>query len=297
MNEHLFRLLPHTLARIFVCMALAFVASSCAASRGIDPSKPRAEAPYPVKLSPSDDRVKAARDAWTRLLSEQGVANPPAATFHPITATIISLPSALSAPLRLPSVGGAEGKEPSDEEMREALRRFLATAGGVLGVQPAELSLVAYDDAGSGLTRAVYRQTPFEFPLRGEFGRVEITFTPDRRITSLSSTAIPEVERLRRAFAALQQDRLNAEKAAAAINGRALTYTDAAGNAQTRNVAAQGETAVRELVVYPVPSKTEPETIELYLAWEVAIGGGPPLFVYVDAFTGGQIAVVGAGEN
>ena len=289
MNEHLFRLPLHALARAIACAALAFAATGCAASRGIDPTKPRAEAPYPVKLSPGAERDRFAREAWTRLLSDQGIANPPAATFHPITATISSLPSTLASPLRLASVGG---EKPSGEEMREALRRFLATASGVLGVQPSELSLVAYEDAGGGLTRTVYRQTPFEFPLRGPFGRVEITFTPDRRITSLSSTAIPEVERLRRAFAGLPQDRLTSEAAAAAVNGRTLTYIDAAGNAQTRTVAAQGGTAVRELVIYPVASKTEPETIELHLAWEVAVGGGTPLIVYVDAFTGKQIAVI-----
>jgi hypothetical protein len=278
----------HAARRALVCAALALLASACAASRGVAPEKPSAGPPYPVTLTASADRERATRDAWARLLTDQGVANPPAPDLQPITATLAAIPSTLAAPLRLPRVG-EEGKQMGEEETREALRRFLASATPLLGVQPAELSLETYEDAGGGAKRAVYRQTPFEFPLRGDYGRVEVTFAPDLRVLKLSSTAIPDVERLRRAFAALKQDRLAADKVAATLGGRAVTYVDASGNVQTRTVA-QGEAQPREVVVYPVLSAADPSTLELHLAWEVLAPGPNPLLVYLDAFSGEQLA-------
>lgn len=277
------------------CAALALLASACAGSRGVDPAKPSAGAPYPVTLTASAERERATREAWGRLLAEQGVTSPPAPELQPITATLAAIPAALSAPLRLPRVG-EPGKEVGEEETRESLRRFLASAAPLLGVAPAELSLEAYGDAGGGATRAVYRQTPFEFPLRGDYGRVEITFAPDLRVLRLSSSAVPEVERLRRAFAALQQDRLTADKAAATLTGRAVTFLDPSGNVRTRTVA-QGEAQTREIVVYPVLSASDPSTLELHLAWEVLAAGPAPLIVYIDAFSGEQLAARPADEQ
>lgn len=284
----------HALVLAVVCAALATLFAGCAAaSRGVDPSKPQPGAPYPATLSASEERAKAARDAWARLLADQGLTGHPTPELRPITATLTALPSApAAASLRLPRVGGEDGKEPTEEETREALRRFLAGAATPLGALPSELSLVSYESAPGGLKRAVYQQNPFEYPLRGGFGRVEITLTADRRVANLSSTAIPDAERLRRALALAPQDRITSEKAAASLAGRTLTFTDAAGNAQMRAVASQGETSARELVVYPLQAERDPTTLELHLAWEIAVGGaaGKPLLVYVDAVTGVQLA-------
>jgi hypothetical protein len=63
-------------------------------------------------------------------------------------------------------------------------------------------------------------------------------------------------------------------------------------------VGAQGQTSVRELVVLPVRAPADAATLELRVAWEVAVGGGgSPLLVYVDAVTGEQISVVNAAES
>ena len=290
---------PRALARVFVCAFLAAAVCGCAAaSRGADPSQPRSESSYPLTLAASEERAKAALDAWMRLAGERGVAAPGQPEWQPITATLRALPQASGPPLLLPRVDGEDGKGPTDEETREALRRFLASAAPMLGVVPAELSLIAYDDAGGGLKRATYQQNPFLYPLRGGYGRVEVTFAGDRRVVGLSSTAIPGAEGLRRALAAsLAPSKITAERAVASISGRTLTYADAAGNTQTRDVGAQGQTSVRELVVLPVRSKTDAGTLELRVAWEVAVGGGAPLLVYVDAVTGEQISVVRAAES
>lgn len=282
-------------ARALACAVLVALACGCAASRGADPTQPRAGSTYPVALVASEERAKAARDAWARLSTDAGDTTPTQPELRPVTATLSALPLTDGPTLRLPSVGGADGKAPTEEETREALRRFLAGAAPLLGVVPAELSLVGYDDAGEGLKRATYQQTPFLYPLRGGYGRVEVVFAPDRRVVRLSSTAIPDAERLRRAFAAAPQDRITAERAAQSLAGRTLTYTDAQGNARTRTVSEQGETSVRELVVYPLQAERDPTTLELHLAWEIAVAGS--LVVYVDAISGVQLAAVPAPET
>lgn len=257
--------------RAFAALFACAVAFGCAASRGADPAPARpAGPPYPVTLAASDERVKAARAAWTRLLTERGAGEQVAPDLQPVTATLRALPAGLTPSLRLPLVTGPGGKEPGEEETREALRRFVADAAPLLGVVPEELSLVSYEDAEGGLKRAVYRQQPFEFPLRGDYGTVSVTFTRDRRVVALSSTAIPEAERLRRALAAAPSDRLTAEQAVAAVSGEAVT--------------------ARELVVLPMASQTDPATLELHVAWEVSAGGASPSLVYVDAVTGRRLA-------
>ncbi|HEX7177639.1 MAG TPA: hypothetical protein VF240_20440 [Pyrinomonadaceae bacterium] len=299
MSRRTLRREPRALARAFVCALLAATVCGCAAaSRGADPSQPRSESSYPITLAASEERAKAAGDAWARLAGERGVATPPQPEWQPITATLRALPQASGPPLLLPRIGGEEGKAPTDEETREALRRFIAGAAPLLGVVPAELSLIAYDDAGGPLKRATYQQNPFLYPMRGGYGRVEVTFAEDRRVVGLSSTAIPGAEGLRRVLAAsFASSKITAERAVASIAGRTLTYADAAGDTQTREVGAQGQTSVRELVVLPVRSKTDAGTLELRVAWEVAVGGGAPLLVYVDAITGEQVAVVQATEG
>jgi len=81
----------HAARRTLVCAALALMAFACAASRGVDPEKPSAGAPYPVTLTSNDERDRATRDAWARLLTEQGITNPPAPELQPITATLAAI--------------------------------------------------------------------------------------------------------------------------------------------------------------------------------------------------------------
>ena len=274
--------------------ALALCLSACAAaSRTPEAGRPRAtDAPYPVVLGASEERREQALTTWAALTRAAGLSGAPAPELHPVTATLGTLPAALNAPLRLPLVGGGEGKEPTEEDMREALRRFIRTAAPLLGVVPAELSLVEHTNNPDGTKRARYRQSPFDLPLRGGFGNLEITYAPDRRIVAISSTAIPDTERLRRALAtARQQQTVASDRVASALSGRVLQFTDSAGSAQTYTVAASDQVTVREMVIYPVRPATDPSTLELHLAWEVAIERpGGPLVVYLDAVRGEQIA-------
>jgi hypothetical protein len=119
---------------------------------------------------------------------------------------------------------------------------------------------------------------------------LEISFAPDRRILQIMSTCIPDVEELQRTLAA-STPTLNAEQAGANLLGRTFTYTDVSGNEQTYTIAAGDEINVRELVVYPLASDKEPLALELHLAWEIVVGGGPGArAVYMDALTNKIIA-------
>lgn len=274
--------------RTLTIVALAFLMSACAAATlPVDTGAPRVEeAPYPVVLTPNDERREKAMANWGALLT-----NEPAATLQPelrpVTATIGRIPAELTAPLRLPKVI-MDGSGNSDEEQRESLRRFIASAAPLLGIEPRELSLVEITDAGdqAAARRAVYHQKPFPHPLRNNFGSIEITFTPDLRVLELSSTAIPDTERLRRALLAVNV-RLNEKQAIEAIIGKPLNEPSAVTGVQqrARTVNSTQEADARQLVVFPVASG-EPLTIKLHIAWEIDVGTATGLVAYVDAVTG-----------
>ncbi len=257
-------------------------ASACAGARAPDATGPRTnEAAYPVLLNSNPDRQNTVLAAWTALVSEQGIENAPAPELQPVTATVKSIP-ALNTPLYLPKVG-AEATM-SEEETRESLRRFIAAQSALLGAQTQQLSLIARTDKADGTKQARYQQRPFRYQLRNGYGVIEITFAPDRRILQLSSTAIPEVEFLRRAGTGFRP-RYTAEEVSQRLVGRTFSYTDAAGAQQNHTIAAGEEILVRELVVYPRLRESEPPALEFHLAWEIAFGPQKEHTVYVDAVT------------
>ncbi len=272
--------------------ASALLLCACAsASRTASPERPRADAPPPFAvLAASDERREAALANWKTIVGEQTAAAAPAPELRPVTATLAGLPTGLSEYPRLPFVNIEDEKSQSEEETRESLRRFLATAAPLLGFDLKHLSLVGVSDAPGGGTaarRAVYRQTPFAYPLRNGYGVVEVTFTPDLRVVGLSSTAVPDAAALARTLASVPKT-LTAEQAVAALANRPVTYTDRAGAQQTRTLSQPDPAGARQLVVFPVRrDAANPAALELHVAWEVSAGGADaPLLVYVDAATG-----------
>ncbi|MFN2598647.1 MAG: hypothetical protein ABR563_15855 [Pyrinomonadaceae bacterium] len=311
------------IARRLCALALASALSACAAaSRGPDAGRPRAnEPPYPVTLTADKDRTARALNAWAALAHGGGLAaDAPAPELQPITATPRALPAGATGALRLPLVEIKSGnKENQDEATRESLRRFITSARDLLGVSLDQLSLT--EIASDGTARvARYRQKPFPYPLRGGYGRLEIRFAPDRTVLALSSTAIPDTERLARALVvAEQQLKITADQVAQKLAGRTFTVTanaiSATGTAnptaatntsqsnanaagapnpnpptagETRTVAAGETVNVRQMVVYPVAR--DPGTLELHLAWEAQVGAAGDTFVYLDAVTGEILA-------
>jgi len=273
--------------------ASSLVLGACASmSRTTSPEQPRANTPPPFAvLAASEKRRTDALANWKTVIGEQAAAAAPAPELRPVTETLAGLPAGLRDYPRLPLVViDKDEKSQSEEGTRESLRRFLATAAPLLGFELKHLSLVEVSDApaaGGGARRALYRQTPFAYPLRNGYGVVEVTFTPDLRVVGLSSTAVPEAEALGRALATVPKP-LTAEKVAAALTNRPITYTDRGGTQQTRTLTQTDTTNARQLVVFPVRrDAADPATLELHVAWEVAVGGAQsPLLVYVDAATG-----------
>jgi hypothetical protein len=295
---------------VFV-VALAPLLCACAAM-----TKPAAGAPGAASgpkfatLEATDERRKAALASWKEITGQPLTTTAPTATtvaatavptpeLLPVTATVKSLPANLPTPVRMPLVtlddksarkkGGDKAAPNTDEQTRESLRRFMASAAPLVGVDLGELSLVEIVDAPGGARTAHYVQNSFPYPLRNGYGEVFVTFTPDLRVTALSSTAIPDAESLRRTLAQVTQT-VAADKAAASLSNSTITYTDSAGNRQTHAITQADSLTSRALVLYPVRREGDPQTLELHIAWEVAAGSAAsPLLVYVDAATGQQI--------
>jgi hypothetical protein len=269
-------------------LAVAVYSWACAAaSRPPDAAGPRSSEPVYATIADRAERREIALTAWTNLTSSQGINNAPPPELQPITATLKSIPP-LNPPLYLPKVGAAPVM--TEEETREALRRFITDQATLLGAEPKQLSLVLRTDLADGTKKAQYEQHPFRYPLRGGYGQLEISFAPDRRILQINSTCIPDVEQLERTRIG-PTPRLNAEQVAINLVGRSFTYTDTSGIQQTYTVARVEEINVRELVIYPLVRAGEPSVLELHRAWEIVIGDGlTALTIYFDTLTNKIIA-------
>ncbi|MBA2734551.1 MAG: hypothetical protein H0U54_16945 [Acidobacteria bacterium] len=276
--------------RVAVCLLFAVGLSACAATPPPNATGPRPnEPPYPVLLTEKTERREATLTAWAKFMTEQGITNAPAPELQPVTATIRSLPAFTGTPLYLPKVG--DTLPMNEENTRESLRRFIASASPLIGAPPQQLSLVQRIDEADGTQRALYEQRPFRFPLRGGYGKLEITFAPDRRVLQINSTCITDVEQLQRAGAGTRP-RWEAEKLLTQIADRTFTYKDAAGTTQLLTLTKGEEVIVRELVIYPVSRANDPSILEFHLAWEITVKRASGSFnIYLDAVTDELITV------
>jgi hypothetical protein len=284
---------PRNVLRLVPLVCVALTLGACAAARGPEAGRPRTNEPvYPILIAASKERREQATSTWQALAQEQGLA---ATTpeLNPITATITALPP--NAALQLPKVEIAKTAATSrDEATREALRRFLTTAAPLVGIAQKDLSLIEMKDAPDGAKHVRYQQKPFPFPLRAGYGVIALSVTPDGRVASLNSSALPDTERLARLLVA-QPQKLAAQDAETRLKGRALTYPGINNASLSYTVGANDTIKARELVVYPVPRANDVNTLELHLAWELAVGGsGEPLLAYMDAVTGDILATTTA---
>lgn len=272
--------------KLFLILAIAAAMNACAIMKPAEVSGPRAGGPpYPVILTEQTQRRDSSVIAFNRLNPQEG--DQSAAHLQPVTATVKSLPRNLATPLYLPKVGS--GTELNEEETRESLRRFINDWRNLIGADPAALSLVERIDQKDGTKVAKYEQRPFRYPLRGDYGKLEIHFTPDRRLLNVSSSCIPDVERLQAALAAVVPH-VKSEEVITRVRAKGIIYTDSAGKQQTYQLSANSEITTIELVIYVLRSTTRTDTLEFHLAWEVALKNAPVSYVYVDALEGEIIA-------
>jgi hypothetical protein len=268
------------LHRIYLVLLVLLGTAACAAVQPLNPNGPRRnQPPYPVLLTTNQQREADARAAWAQLAQQRGPANIQVLPLQPVTATIKNLPTSVEAALYIPRIGTRPTMD--DQETRESLRRFLNQWQKLLGANPAQLSL-AQQSKNGGENLAVYEQRAFSYPLRGPYGRIEIHFKDDRRITSLSSTAIPDADKIQAALAA-SAPQLKTEDVAKHLAGRKITYTDSTGSQTGYVVGSESTISVQQVVIYPVLSSTKPDTLEFHLAWEVNLTSGPVKTIYYDA--------------
>lgn len=266
----------------------AFVSGACAALRPPDADGPRSNMPpYPIGLADTAARLEEASVAWYQLSQHYGLADRTAANLNPFTGTIESLPPN-TGPIVLPKVGAEP--EQTEEQVRESLRRFIKEWRPLIGAEPNQLSLVERTDEASGIRLARYEQRPFRYPLRGEFGKLVISFRADRQVVSVSSNCIPNADRLQASIAGLTA-KINADQAVDHVKRQPVVVTDASGRQQTFTMPANAGLTARELVVYARSGTDQSNGLQLYLAWEIQVSNGPMKTIYLDAISDQVLAV------
>lgn len=269
-------------------VAALWLASACAAFQPTAANGPASNLPqYPIALSDLGTRLEEASVAWYQLSQRYGLTGKTEANLQPYTATIESLPANLPAPIYLPKVGSQTN--PTEEETRESLRRFIVEWQQLIGSDPNQLSLVQRIDEPSGVKIAHYEQRPFRYPLRGGFGNLEIRFRSNGQLIGFSSNCIPNADRLQATLNALSP-KVTGEQAVSHIKTQPVTVTNATGQQQSVSLPTNAVVEARQLVVYAQPSKVPPSGLEIRLAWEIDITNGPVTKVYLDAISDEIIA-------
>jgi hypothetical protein len=255
-------------------LTATFALAGCAALQPPSTGGPAENvARYPLLLTEDSHRKEAITVALNRLTLQPGTSDSRLAQLQPITGTILDFSPAAGRNLYLPKLGASAVM--SEEEIRESLRRFIKEWQELIGADPAKLSLVARVDQPDGAKLASYEQRPFRYPIRGNYGKLQIRFTADRRLLNVTSTCIPDAERIQTALAALTVR----VKAADAIQGSQLKL----------NLPANARVNPRGLVTYILPAKDRPDALEFHLAWELELENGPVSLAYIDAISGNLI--------
>lgn len=270
-----------------ILFAAALTSAACAALQPPSATGPRGnDSLYPVLMIEDSHRKEAIAAALNRL-GQSGKTNGAELQLQPVTGTILSLPAKASSALYLPKLGAAATMD--EEETRESLRRFIREWQELIGSDPAKLSLVERIDQPDGSKLATYEQRPFRYPIRGNYGKLQINFTSDRRVVNLTSTCIPDADRIQSALSALNA-RPKAEDAIQQLRDKGLSYLDANGNKQSFTLPASANINARQMTIYVLPAKNRPEALEFHLAWEMELTNAPIKLAYVDALSGETVA-------
>ena len=269
-----------------VIIAFALLSGACAAFRPPDTGGPRADVRlYPVGLADPAARLEEASLAWYQISQHYGLQHRTEANLDPFTATLQSLPADLAATIQLPKVGDTQ---PTEEQVRESLRRFIAEWQRLIGAAPEDLSLVERTDEAGGTKLARYEQRPFRYPLRGGYGNLMIRFRNDGKLVALSSNCLPNAERLQSALSQVSPA-VTREEAVARVKAQPITVSNTTGQ-QTLTLPDNAVLDPGQLVVYALPVPGQSSGLELHLAWEISVTNGPIKTIYFDAVTSQVIA-------
>jgi hypothetical protein len=231
---------------------------------------------YPVMIQVSPQRQTQAEREWRRLLETYGTP-PVQPEFYPVTLTPRSL-SGIQGGLKIITTT----IQPDTEEVtiREAARKFIDRWRDLLGLDPANLSLVSDSHSNDG-HRLLYKQSDYPFPIAGNFGELTLVISKDGRLIQLDDRFIPVVELPLKPV-------IERPVVAQRVVNRTFTYSNVAGQQQTAKFNAD-EILVKELVIFPVEKGN---TIEVHLAWEITAGKALSWNVYIDAIDGADLSVV-----
>jgi hypothetical protein len=281
---------PNNTHRVsLILLATLLSVSACSTLQPPDPNGPRSNAPpYPVVAVDETNNQEDALLAWRQLAQRHAMSTASDVVLDPVTATIRALPADHSTPVFLPKVG--DGPTQTEEEIRESLRRFIDDWRPLIGTDPAQLSLVEHKDESANVQVARYEQRPFRFALRGEFGKLVIRFNKsNRQVIELSSTCIRNADRLQSSISNLTA-KVTSEDAVNRIRGKPLTITSQTGQ-QTLTLGANEVADAKQLVIYARASGSNPNQLELRLAWEIETPNSVVKKLYLDAISGEVIAV------
>jgi hypothetical protein len=262
--------------QLFLTLSLATALANvgCSAFKPTDVNGPRAKGPaYPIELSELGTRLEEASLAWYQLSQRYGLPGKTEANLQPYTATLESLPANLPAPIYLPKVGSQTN--PTEEEVRESLRRFIVEWQRLIGAEPNELSLVERVDEPSGVKLARYEQRPFRYPLRGGYGSLVIRFRTNGQLVGLSSNCIPHADTIQATLANFTP-KVTGEQAVNRVKTQPIPTVSLPPNATVE---------ARQLVIYASPSKDAPSGLQVRIAWEIDVVNGPITKVYLDAIS------------
>ena len=268
-----------------VIIAFALLSGACAALRPPDTGGPRTGVRlYPVGLADTAARLEETSLPWYQISQHYGLQHRTEANLDPFTATLQSLPPDLAATIQLPKVGDPQ---PTEEQVRESLRRFIVEWQRLIGAAPQELSLVERTDEAGGTKLARYEQRPFRYPLRGGYGNLMIRFRNDGKLIALSSNCLPNAERLQSALNQVSPG-VTREEAVARVRAQPITISNTTG--QTITLPDSAVLDPGQLVVYALPVPGQSSGLELHLAWEISVTNGPIKTIYFDAVTSQVIA-------
>jgi hypothetical protein len=262
-----------------IYLILALTVSACSAIEPTDTGGPRANEPvYPIVLTDDPQRHDATLTAIRQFMGQPASAET-GVTLQPITSTIQSLRSSANRPVYLPKLGTAA--EMTEEETRESLRRFITEWQNIIGADPEDLSLVTNTKQPDGTQLVIYEQRPFRFPLRGNHGRLQIRFGMDRRVLDITSTCIPDADRLQPLLAATTPT-VTPEDAVKFVAENGISHTGPDGQTQLVKPAIADINA-RELVIYISGSSPAANALDFHLAWEIEVENSAVKKVYLDA--------------
>ena len=237
---------------------------------------------YPMALDATPARQQASESDWRSLAQEHQLPDTLRCDCDPFLLTPRALPVEAAGRIQVVK------KSPfTDLELKEALRHFIEIHARLLGVnagdtaigQP-ELSLVTLSHEGA-LTRVVYQQRSFPYPIVDGFGTLSFTLSKSGHLLQWHSSLLPNVALPARAT-------IETSALPERFVSRDFSYSNVAGQPLRYRVARADEVFVKEAVVFP---RVTDKRMTIHLAYPIVVGVGTTWTIYVDAMTGEELAV------